>query len=57
MSVLLVTLAVSLALTVIFVCAFLAAHLSRWNSGPEHDSLLPLDDTPPSPPISSKSES
>lgn len=46
MNVLSVTLLVSLCLTGIFVAAFLAAHLQQRETGPEHDSLLPLDDTP-----------
>lgn len=44
MNVLSVTLLVSLCLTCIFVAAFLSEHLRRRDSGPEHDSLLPLDD-------------
>ena len=44
MNVLSVTLLVSLCLTCIFVAAFLSEHLRRRGSGPEHDSLLPLDD-------------
>lgn len=44
MNVLGVTLLVSLCLTGIFVAAFLAEHLRRRETGPEHDSLLPLDD-------------
>lgn len=44
MNVLSVTLLVSLCLTGIFVTAFLFEHLRRRESGPEHDSLLPLDD-------------
>ena len=44
MNVLSVTLLVSLCLTGIFVTAFLFEHLRRRDSGPEHDSLLPLDD-------------
>ena len=44
MNVLSVTLLVSLCLTGIFVAAFLAEHLRRRETGPEHDSLLPLDD-------------
>ena len=44
MNVLSVTLLVSLCLTGIFVTAFLFEHLHRRESGPEHDSLLPLDD-------------
>ncbi len=45
MNVLSVTLLVSLCLTGIFVAAFLSEHLRRRETGPEHDSLLPLDDT------------
>lgn len=45
MNVLSVTLLVSLCLTGIFVAAFLFEHLRRRETGPEHDSLLPLDDT------------
>lgn len=45
MNVLSVTLLVSLCLTCVFVLAFLAEHLRRRDTGPEHDSLLPLDDT------------
>lgn len=44
MNVLSVTLLVSLCLTGIFVAAFLFEHLRRRETGPEHDSLLPLDD-------------
>ena len=44
MNVLSVTLLVSLCLTCIFVAAFLSEHLRRRESGPDHDSLLPLDD-------------
>lgn len=44
MNVLPVTLLVSLCLTGIFVAAFLFTHLRRRDSGPEHESLLPLDD-------------
>ena len=44
MNVLSVTLLVSLCLTGIFVAAFLSEHLRRRETGPEHDSLLPLDD-------------
>jgi hypothetical protein len=44
MNVLTVTLLVSLCLTAIFVAAFLFSHLRRRDSGPEHESLLPLDD-------------
>jgi len=44
-NVLSVTLLVSLCLTGIFVAAFLFSHLRRRDSGPEHESLLPLDDT------------
>jgi hypothetical protein len=47
-NVLLITLIVSLCLTGLFVAAFLSDHLRRRDSGPERDSLLPLDD--PSPP-------
>jgi hypothetical protein len=43
---LLVTLLVSLCLSAVFVIAFLGEHLRRRESGPEHDSLLPLDDSP-----------
>lgn len=45
MNVLSVTLLVSLCLTGIFVAAFLSEHLRRRRTGPEHESLLPLDDT------------
>ncbi len=45
MNVLSVTLLVSLCLTGIFVAAFLFEHLRRRETGPEQDSLLPLDDT------------
>lgn len=58
MNVLLVTLTVSLCLSAIFVCAFLGSHLRGRDTGPEHDSLLPLDDdTPaiPPPPVSIES--
>jgi hypothetical protein len=41
---LLVTLLVSLCLSAVFVIAFLGEHLRRRDTGPEHDSLLPLDD-------------
>jgi hypothetical protein len=44
---LLVTLLVSLCLSGVFVLCFLCEHLRRRESGPEHDSLLPLDDPPP----------
>lgn len=44
MNVLSVTLLVSLCLTGIFVAAFLFEHLRRRETGPEQDSLLPLDD-------------
>ena len=46
MSVLSVTLLVSLCLSGVFVLAFLGEHLRRRDAGPEHDSLLPLDDAP-----------
>jgi hypothetical protein len=49
-NVLLVTLLVSLCLTAIFVAAFLFTHLKRRDSGPERESLLPLDDAPPAAP-------
>lgn len=50
MNVLAVTLTVSLCLTAIFVAAFLRSHLRHRDAGPEHDSLLPLeDDAPPDP--------
>lgn len=57
MNVLSVTLIVSLCLTGIFVAAFLFSHLRRRDSGPERESLLPLDDDPPAAPakLSSKS--
>lgn len=45
MNVLSVTLLVSLCLTGIFVAAFLYEHLRRRDTGTEHDSLLPLDDS------------
>lgn len=45
MNVLSVTLLVSLCLTGIFVTAFLFEHLRRRETGPEQESLLPLDDT------------
>jgi hypothetical protein len=45
MNVLSVTLLVSLCLTGIFVAAFLSEHLRRRQTGAEHDSLLPLDET------------
>ncbi len=45
MNVLSVTLLVSLCLTGIFVAAFLFEHLRRRETGPEQDSLLPLDET------------
>lgn len=45
MNVLSVTLLVSLCLTGIFVSAFLVEHLRRRDAGPEHDSLLPLDES------------
>jgi hypothetical protein len=54
---LLVTLLVSLCLSAVFVIAFLGEHLRRRETGPEHDSLLPLDDPPstespePAPPL------
>ncbi len=50
MNVLLVTLLVSLCLTAIFVAAFLFTHLKRRDSGPERESLLPLEDASPSAP-------
>jgi hypothetical protein len=46
-NVLSVTLIVSLCLTGIFVLAFLCSHLRRRDSGPERESLLPLDDDTP----------
>ena len=57
MNALLVTLLVSLCLSAVFVIAFLGEHLRRRDTGPEHDSLLPLDDpsssksTEPAPPL------
>lgn len=45
MNVLSVTLLVSLCLTCLFVAAYCYEHLRRRETGPEHDSLLPLDDT------------
>jgi hypothetical protein len=50
MNVLSVTLIVSLCLTAIFVAAFLFSHLRRRDSGPEHESLLPLEEEPAAPP-------
>jgi hypothetical protein len=47
MNVLSVTLIVSLCLTGIFVAAFLFSHLRRRDSGPERESLMPLDDDTP----------
>ena len=44
MNVLSVTLVVSLCLTAMFVAAFLYSHLRRRDSGPEHESLLPLEE-------------
>lgn len=44
MNVLSVTLVVSLCLTAIFVAAFLYSHLRQRDSGPERESLLPLED-------------
>ena len=44
MNVLSVTLIVSLCLTAIFVAAFLYSHLRRRDSGPERESLLPLEE-------------
>ena len=49
MNVLSVTLVVSLCLTAIFVAAFLYSHLRQRDSGPERESLLPLDDDTPQP--------
>jgi hypothetical protein len=46
-NVLLVTLTVSVCLTAIFVLAFMFSHLRRRDAGPEHESLLPLDDGDP----------
>jgi hypothetical protein len=50
-NVLSVTLIVSLCLTGIFVAAFLFSHLRRKDSGPERESLLPLDDDAPASPV------
>ena len=50
MNVLSVTLIVSLCLTCIFVAAFLYSHLRRRDSGPERESLLPLEEDLPAKP-------
>jgi len=55
MNVLSVTLIVSLCLTGIFVAAFLFTHLRRKDSGPERESLLPLEEDTTAPSFPTKS--